>query len=251
MATADANLRTQQSPPPAPDQPRPADAAGPGVVEPAEVVEPTEVVEAVERPVTLTWAEQEVVDALRRLARAQSDLADLDARAAEASAPTFEAADVERLEQLQSQLAQARAKAGGRFGKAAARERLGQLEQAEQLVLDRMGVADYREFRATIEAPPVEAVDPQVLAFARRELASAREAWLEVQALEVPPADPAGESDPTASTDPTEQAGKSGPAGESDRLASPAEFEDRGESGAGPRVEIDLTVPPHVGGDVA
>src|SRR4029077_3906389 len=82
----------------------------------AETVEPA--------PVTLTWAEQEVVDALKRLARAQSDLADLEARAAATTTHTFEAADVERLEQLQGPLAQARAKAGGRFGKAAARERL-------------------------------------------------------------------------------------------------------------------------------
>ena len=135
----------------------------------------------------LTWAEQEVVDALKRLARAQSHLADLDARAGEATTPTFEAADVERLEHLQGQLTQARAKAAGRFGRAAARARLDELEMAERLVLDRMGVASYADYRSVIEAPHVDAVDPQVLAFAQRELASARTAWLEVQALEIPP----------------------------------------------------------------
>jgi hypothetical protein len=171
--------------------------------------------EVAERPVTLTWAEQEVVDALRRLARAQSDLADLEARAAEATTPTFEAADVERLEQLQGQLDQARAKANGRFSRAAARERLDELETAERLILERMGVDSYGEFRTAISAPLVEAVDPQMLAFAQRELASAREAWLEVQALEIPPVEEPGEV----------------------------------RADAGP--EIDLTAPPHVGGDVA
>jgi len=138
-------------------------------------------------PITLTWAEQEVVDALKRLARAQSHLADLEARADEATTPTFEAADVERLEHLQAQLTQARAKAAGRFGRAAARARLDEVEMAERLILDRMGVDSYADYRAVIESPHVEAVDPQVLAFAQRELSSARTAWLEVQALEIPP----------------------------------------------------------------
>jgi len=168
-------------------------------------------------PVTLSWAEQEVVDALKRLARAQSAVADLQARAAEATTPTFEAADVERLEQLQGQLTQARAKASHRFGKAAARERLDELVMAERLVLDRMGVDSFAEYRAEIEAPHVEAVDPQVLAFAERELTSARAAWLEVQALEIPPPEPATEA-----------------------VAAPE-----------PEITIDLTSPPHAGDDVA
>jgi hypothetical protein len=168
-------------------------------------------------PVTLSWAEQEVVDALKRLARAQSAVADLEARAAEATTPTFEAADVERLEQLQGQLAQARAKAGHRFGKAAARERLDELVMAERLVLDRMGVDSFAEYRAVIEAPHVDAVDPQVLAFAERELTSARAAWLEVQALEIPPPEPAPEP-----------------------VAEPE-----------PEITIDLTTGPHAGDDVA
>jgi len=209
MATADAHLRTEQPPVPAPpaDDVATTDAAA------------TDATVEAERPVTLSWAEQEVVDALRRLARAQSDLVDLESRAADATTPTFEAADVERLEQLQGQLTQARAKANGRFGRAAARERLDELEMAERLILDRMGVDSYREYRAAIEAPHVEAVDPQMLAFAQRELASAREAWLEVQALEIPAAEEAGELAP--SPEPT------------------------------PEIEIDLTAPPHVGGDVA
>ncbi|MGZ4705537.1 MAG: hypothetical protein ACXWCM_11775 [Acidimicrobiales bacterium] len=205
---ADAHLGTTQDAPT--DAPGTAPGAEPTVegaaptpaapAQPAEVPEATAPAEAA--PVTLTWAEQEVVDALKRLARAQSAVADLEARAAEATSPTFEAADVERLEQLQGPLAQARAKAAGRFGKAAARERLDELEMAERLVLDRMGVGSFDEYRAAIEAPQVETVDAQVLAFAERELASARAAWLEVQALEVPPAEaPAPEVEPEVTID--------------------------------------------------
>ncbi len=213
MATADAHLGTTQdaatsAPEAPPGAPTPAGPPSPPTHEPApQPAEPA--------PVTLSWAEQEVVDALKRLARAQSAMADLEARAAEATTPTFEAADVERLEALQGQLGQARAKAAGRFGRAAARERLDELELAERLVLDRMGVGSYADYRAAIEAPHVEAVDPLVLAFAERELASARSAWLEVQALEIPPAEPA-EPEPAAE----------------------------------PGVTIDLTAPPHAG-DVA
>lgn len=190
MAMADAHLgTTQDTTKDAPEAPSatepPTGAATPTTPAPPAPDAPGGDVE--EAPVTLSWAEQEVVDALKRLARAQSHLADLEARAGEATTPTFEAADVERLEKLQGQLAQARAKASGRFGRGAARDRLAELEMAERLVLDRMGVDSYADCRSAIEAPHVEAVDPQVLAFAQRELASARTAWLEVQALEIPP----------------------------------------------------------------
>ena len=194
MAMADAHLgTTQDTPKDAPDaESTTASAAGTTPSEAAVGAPTTETPAATPEaaepaPVTLTWAEQEVVDALRRLARAQSHIADLEARAGEATTPTFEAADVERLEHLQGQLTHARAKASGRFGKAAARARLDELEMAERLVLDRMGVASYDDYRSVLEAPHVEAVDPQVLAFAQRELVSARRAWLEVQALDIPP----------------------------------------------------------------
>ena len=205
MAMADAHLGTTQdtaggAPETAPGPETESDATVPATTSPAGPpagtapganAEPAAPAEPA--PVSLSWAEQEVVDALKRLARAQSAVADLEARAAEATTPTFEAADIERLEQLQVQLDQARAKAAGRFGRAAARERVDELELAERLVLDRMGVGSFDEYRAAIHAPQVEAVDPQVLAFAERELAAARAAWLEVQALAIPPAEPAEE----------------------------------------------------------
>ena len=184
MAMADAHLRTTSDP--AVGAPGDTEGREPGSATPEAASAPAEP----EPRVTLTWAEQEVVDALKRLARAQSDLADLEARAAESTGHTFESADIERLEQLQGLIDQARAKASGRFGKAAARERLDELEMSERLVLERMGVSSYAEYRRAIEAPPVETVDPQVLAFAQRELASAKAGWLEVQALEIPPDEP-------------------------------------------------------------
>jgi len=45
-------------------------------------------------------------------------------------------------------------------------------------------------------------VDAQALAFARQELAAARQAWLEVQAMEVPEADEADEADDPDPDDP-------------------------------------------------
>ena len=63
------------------------------------------------------------------------------------------------------------------------------LELAERLVLDRLRVATYDDYRARAAAPrsPTASLD-DVVAFARRELESAQHEWREVQALEVPPA---------------------------------------------------------------
>ena len=136
----------------------------------------------------LSWAEQETLDALKRLARAQSQLEALEEQAAVVT-PTIDPADGLRLEQIHDEVVAARAKASGRFGRGAARERLEQLEMNERLVLDQLGLPDYEAYRravATAAAPGPDPVDPQVLAFARQELVSARQAWLEVQAMEVP-----------------------------------------------------------------
>jgi len=158
-------------------------------------------------PTKLSWAEQETLDALKRLARAQSHL-----QALEEQPPTpvaFDPADKVRLEELHAELVRVRAKAGGRFGRAGARERLDHLETSERLLLDRLGVADYDAFLAASVAPRTSAatVDPEVLAFARQELDSARQAWLEVQAMAVPDAEPdepslpASESPPASGVD--------------------------------------------------
>ena len=138
----------------------------------------------------LSWAEQEVLTALKRLARAQSQLQALEGQGGSARR-SFDAADGERLEALEIELAHARAKASGRFAKGAARERVAELEVTERLLMDQLGVATFAEFRTISEAPAsVDSVDPAVLAFARQELASAQQAWLEVQALEAPEASP-------------------------------------------------------------
>ncbi len=175
----------------APYERRPASAVGPDGVSddvPADRPEAGEA-EADQAP-ALSWAEQELLSALKRLARAQSQLAALESQA---SPPrrTFDPADAQRLEALEADLAQARSKASGRFGKGAARDRVSHLEVTERLLLDQLGVSSYDEYRASVDAPPAaaEPIDEAVLAFARQELASAQQAWLDVQALEVP-ADP-------------------------------------------------------------
>jgi len=136
----------------------------------------------------LSWAEQETLDALKRLAGAQSQLQALEDRAS-ATPPAIDPTAGSRLEQIHAEVVAARAKASGRFARGAARDRLEQLEMNERLVLDQVGVADYEAYRrlaAAAAAPGPDPVDPQVLAFARQELASAQQAWLEVAAMEVP-----------------------------------------------------------------
>jgi hypothetical protein len=142
-------------------------------------------------PTALSWAEQETLDALKRLARAQSQLQALEEQLPTGVVP-LDPADGQRLVEIHAELVRARSKAAGRFGRAAARDRLDQLETSERLLLEHMGLSDYDDYVAA-SAPPrstVAAVDPQMLAFARQELISARQAWLEVQAMAVPDADP-------------------------------------------------------------
>lgn len=135
----------------------------------------------------LSWAEQETVDALKRLARAQSQALALEEQVA-AAGPPVEAADGARLAEIHAEVLAARSKVAGRFGRAAAQQRLDQLETTERLLLERIGLADYDAFvvRSTPTISSPAAVDPQALAFARQELASARLAWLDVQAMPEP-----------------------------------------------------------------
>jgi hypothetical protein len=158
----------------------------PNVVTP--VVEPAgDASEGVAKP-ALSWAEQEVLDALKRLARAQAQMAALEARTPAPPARSFDPEDVRRAQELQGDLERARAKASGRFAKGAARERLEELQMRERLLLDRLRMASLDELRAAASspAPVTDPVDPNVLAFARQELAAAQQGWLDVQALELP-----------------------------------------------------------------
>ncbi len=134
----------------------------------------------------LSWAESEVLSALRRLARAQAELAAVETSSSSGRAAAFAPVDVARLEQAHAELGAARAKASGRFSKGAARHRVRDLEAAEQAALDRLGVATYDDYQARL-AGLAPATDPAVVDFARRELDSAQQAWREVQSLPVEP----------------------------------------------------------------
>jgi len=138
---------------------------------------------------SVSWAEREIVDSLHRLARAQAQLAAAEAQAeAAADQARFDQVDAERLEQVHAELLAAEARAASRFAKGSARQRVRELEMAERLVLERLGAPSYEEFRArAAQASSVPAADPDVVAFARRELDAARSAWLEVQSIEIPP----------------------------------------------------------------
>ena len=141
------------------------------------------------------WHEKELVSALQRLGVARTRLAALEAQAGETQSVGFDPEEAAHLEQLHAELEEARRKASGRFGKRHA-DRVESLEVNERLVLDRLGVASYDEFvqvRAERVHTTVEVVDPVVLEFARREVADAEAAFLELQSLEVVADDPADE----------------------------------------------------------
>lgn len=135
---------------------------------------------------TMTWHDREVVTALRRLASARSRLDQLQSAQPDGAGPTVSAADLAILTELHEDIERLAAKAKSRFGGGNARERRAELQAKERMVLQRLGVADYAEAREAARPARPQEVDPEVLAFAERELAAAEEAWREVQALEVP-----------------------------------------------------------------
>jgi hypothetical protein len=134
----------------------------------------------------LSWQERELLAALRRLANAQAQLHALEEeQSRHPMRPALDAADVERVESLEAELAKLREKAGHRFGRSAARDRISEVESQQRLVLERVGFDSYADFAAR-DAPAVlaaEAVDPALVEFARHELEAAEEAYAQVLAL--------------------------------------------------------------------
>jgi hypothetical protein len=136
---------------------------------------------------TMSWHEKELVAALKRLVAARERLAALEAQAGTTVSTGFDPDDEARLDELHAELVHARQKASGPFGRRWS-DKVESLEMNERLVLDRLGVASYEEFRSQrVERPAttVELVDPVVLDFARRELQTAEAAFLDLQTLVV------------------------------------------------------------------
>lgn len=136
---------------------------------------------------TMSWHEKELVAALKRLVAARTRLAALEAQAGTTVSTGFDPDDAARLEELHDELVHARQKASGAFGRRWA-DKVEALEMNERLVLDRLGVTTYEEYRAQrVERPAttVELVDPVVLDFARRELDTAEAAFLDLQTMVV------------------------------------------------------------------
>jgi hypothetical protein len=178
--------RTRPAPPP-PVMAPPPGAKPPSVVPPPAPPEPT-----------LSWAEQETLDGLRRLARARAQLAAAEGEPAEPRARQFDPTAVAELERIHGELVEARVRASGRFAKGGARARVRELELAERQVLDHLKMASYDDYRARATGSRAEApsVDPDVVAFARRELDAAERGWQELRELEVAPLEPAAASAP-------------------------------------------------------
>ncbi len=142
----------------------------------------------------LSWQERELVNALKRLANARSQLSALEEQSRSGSR-SIDQADIDALRETRYELAQARQKGKARFGGGSARERSERLELDERLILERMGFATYEEFEHWRTQPQQASIDPVIVEFARHELADAEAAWYEIQALEIPPQDPEPDSE--------------------------------------------------------
>ena len=148
--------------------------------------------------VTLNWYEEETLRSLKRLAQARAYLAELEEQDAAAHAAPLVVADqhdIDRLAELQAEIDRLWPKTQARFGADKARAQIDELEMQMRLILDRIGFETYDDFldAGAVLPSTVEPVDPTVLEFARREVASAEAAWTELLAVEIPA--PAAEED--------------------------------------------------------
>lgn len=153
---------------------------------------------------TLTWAERETLDGLRRLARARAQLAAAEGRPDEGRPRPFDPVAEGELERVHRDLLEARIRATGRFVKGGARARVRELELTERQLLDHLKMATYDDYRARAAAlrAPAPTVDPDVVAFARRELESAERGWQELRELNVPAPHPAPVQAPPVDAEP-------------------------------------------------
>lgn len=134
----------------------------------------------------LSFKEREMLVALRRLANARSQLAQLEEKlAAQQQRAAWDPDDLARVDSYQQEIEKLRQKAQSRFGGASARERLAEAELQQRLILERLGAASYEELQELRRAPASAAdeVDPVFVEFARRELAAAEEAYRQVLLL--------------------------------------------------------------------
>jgi len=139
----------------------------------------------------LSWQERETLLALQRLANARANLATLEETAApDDPFAAVDPADRVRADELYAEIQKLRPKTTARFGSAAAKEKMDELEVQQHLVLDRMGFASYEAYRTAADNPVVAGdVDATVLELARREFRTAEESFLEIASMVIPPAD--------------------------------------------------------------
>lgn len=147
----------------------------------------------------MSWKERETAKALERLVSARANLATLEEQAA---GPVdrlagVDPADLATLDELEAERRKLEPKTQSRFGGAAARERIDEIALKTGLILERIGFVSYDEVVAERNRPaaPVTEVDPVILEFARREVADAEAAFLDIASLELPPPEPADEAE--------------------------------------------------------
>lgn len=149
----------------------------------------------------LSWSEREMLTALRRLANAQLQVAQVDELLERQPALALERADATLVQTTAAELDALAKKARSRFGGGSARARVAELESRQRVVLDRLGFESYDAFVAAgagdaagLAAP--EPVDPVVVEFARRELLAAEAAYRELLELPDDPDDELASAEP-------------------------------------------------------
>lgn len=138
----------------------------------------------------LPWIERERMAALQRFATSRARLAELEDMTSGSALLLANATadDLATIDEMYKEIDSLRHKAAGRFGGKAA-ERIEELELQARLVLERIGFGSYEALQAERAKPPtITAVDPTMLAFAKREYADAEKAFFEVAALDIPEA---------------------------------------------------------------
>lgn len=143
-------------------------------------------------PAKQSWQERERNLALLRMANAQANLAGLEEQAEGpgAALAAVDADDLVLVESIEDELVKLRVKATARFGGGAARDRIGDLEYKQRLVLDRVGFNTFEQYAAVRDTPAGAGVDADVLAFARREFQDAQQAFLDIANLDMPEREP-------------------------------------------------------------
>jgi len=128
-------------------------------------------------------AEESIDEARERLDRARQALAEAEQAV---RSPEHDREDIHKLEDIHGALIDAIDKAEGRFGRARAANRVVELRNAEQEVLDRLGFTSYSAYMMGYSLNDTDPAKESALDRAREELSAAEDAWAALESAPEP-----------------------------------------------------------------